>query len=345
MAAFYADYLVRHTTPYQTDGSPPKRLSPDNESDFPVIDISKISDPEAQPSIARAITSAAAKWGFLLLRGHPIPLKDIEDMMCLGKSFFTLNEDQKAPWPINSRYMGYSGALSDRLKDDKMSMWFGGVPGEMRQSVKELPPFWREQIEKVERFKHSCYELVVQLLECFALALDLPDRDFFARAHPEDSGNGNSLRMLMYPTRSEQPTGTRMSPHTDSDSVTLLFQDSPGLEVESPTGEWVRAPCIAGHILVNLGDSLCFWSGGQLKATMHRVTFDGVPHDRARQTMAYFGRAAPETVLEPIGERAKLGKYNTNGFDIYPGITVGEYGKLIMESIYGTAVQEVKQSA
>ena len=31
----------------------------------------------------------------------------------------------------------------------------------------------------------------------------------------------------------------------------------------------------------------------------------------------------------------KMGRYEANGFVIYPGITVGEYRKMIMTSIYG----------
>jgi isopenicillin N synthase-like dioxygenase len=131
-----------------------------------------------------------------------------------------------------------------------------------------------------------------------------------------------------------------MSEHADSGSVTLLFQTCSGLEVESPTGEWVAAPSIPGHILVNLGDALSFWSGGSLKATKHRVTFAGVPHDQERLTMAYFGKASPETVLEPITieGRGKIETYESNGMILRPGITVGEYSKRIMEGIYGSSV-------
>ena len=165
--------------------------------------------------------------------------------------------------------------------------------------------------------------------------MDLPDRNFFAAAHHEDSGNGNSLRMLMYPSRHHQPPGTRMIEHTDSGSVTLLFQRQPGLEVLSPTGQWVKAPCIKDAILINLGDALSFWSGKKLKATLHRVSFDGLPCDRERQSMAYFGMANPETVLQPLVEGRKMGKYCTNGLEIEPGITVGELNGMIMRNIYG----------
>lgn len=70
-------------------------------------------------------------------------------------------------------------------------------------------------------------------------------------------------------------------PHSDAGSGTLL-QDSAGLEVEDPTGEWVKAPCLEDHILVKLGDALAFWSRGMLKATLDRVTYEGVPFNKER---------------------------------------------------------------
>ena len=264
-------------------------------------------------------------------------------MFKLVREFFVdTAADQKTHWPINDRYVGYNHPLSDAKKDDKASMWLSGRPGFLAESTNALPPFWRQYVEEVEVFKHSCHGLVTKLLVCFALAMDLPDRNFFAKAHAEDAGNGNQFRLVYYPSRSTEPTPqtTRMSSHSDSDSVTLLFQTCAGLEVESPTREWTPAPYLPGHILVNLGDALAFWSGGRLKATKHRVTFQGVPHDVERITMAYFGAASPDTVLEPIkiGEEVQqMDKYEANGVTIHAGITVGEYGRKIMNNIYGVA--------
>lgn len=49
--------------------------------------------------------------------------------------------------------------------------------------------------------------------------------------------SGNSLRMLMYPTRptASDPGITHANTHRDFGSVTLLFQTSAGLDVESPS--------------------------------------------------------------------------------------------------------------
>lgn len=73
---------------------------------FPVIDISSINAPEAQLSIAKEITEAARTWGFLLLKNHPIPSKDVASMFKLGRDFFIdVPEHEKAPYPINDRYV------------------------------------------------------------------------------------------------------------------------------------------------------------------------------------------------------------------------------------------------
>ena len=183
-------------------------------------------------------------------------------------------------------------------------MWFGGASGTLDQNTSELPPFWHDHTQEIEAFKHRCHELIIKILQCFATALNVPNSIFPFEAHREDHDEGNAFRMIMYPARKEKPSfeglGSRMAEHTDSGSVTLLFQRSAGLEVMSPQGKWVKAPHIENCILVNLGDTLSFWSGRQLKATLHRVTFDSLSHDHERQTMAYFGKASPETVLNPL---------------------------------------------
>lgn len=68
---------------------------------FPAIDVSKIGDPDAQLEISKQITEAYSKWGFLLLKNHPIPAEGIEDMFALGREFFRMPEGNKEPWPIN----------------------------------------------------------------------------------------------------------------------------------------------------------------------------------------------------------------------------------------------------
>jgi isopenicillin N synthase-like dioxygenase len=48
------------------------------------------------------------------------------------------------------------------------------------------------------------------------------------------------------------------------------------------------------------------------------VTFDGLPHDKERQSIPYFGTAVPDTVLEPVVafNGAKIEKFGYNGVEI-----------------------------
>ena len=111
---------------------------------FPIIDITNISEPSRRRAIAEEITSATAPCAFLLRKGHPIPSSEIEEMFNLSHSLFSLDEAAKEPWPLNhSLNIGYFGSLRDRKKDDKMSMWFGSPTGVLNdeQNAKHLPPY------------------------------------------------------------------------------------------------------------------------------------------------------------------------------------------------------------
>jgi isopenicillin N synthase-like dioxygenase len=58
----------------------------------------------------------------------------------------------------------------------------------------------------------------------------------------------------------------------DYGSLTLLFQDGRGgLQVQSPSGDFVDATPVEGAIVVNAGDLLARWSNDTIKSTIHRV--------------------------------------------------------------------------
>ena len=91
--------------------------------DFPVIDIGDIDKEDSQLDIAKQITAASQTWGFLLLKNHPIPSQDIDEIFSLCREFFVnVPDDMKDPWPVNHRFVGYNKALTDRLRNDKFSM-------------------------------------------------------------------------------------------------------------------------------------------------------------------------------------------------------------------------------
>ena len=87
----------------------------------------------------------------------------------------------------------------------------------------------------------------------------------------------NSFRLLHYPedviASGKEDVG--ISAHTDFECITLLYQDSPGLELRATDGRWVDAETGSGKIIVMLDDMLERWTNGKFSATGHRVRQTG----------------------------------------------------------------------
>lgn len=156
------------------------------------------------------------------------------------------------------------------------------VNGEFEQP---LPDLIQQNVEKVIAFQEACHDLCQRILEAFAIALEI-DRDWFTSRHDATKGPiGSVFRLLYYPkaTETQDDVDIRAGAHSDYGSITCLFQlpGQPGLEIKTPTGEWVAVPVDplgVGNtaelpILVNIGDLLEDWTGGLLKSTVHRVVF------------------------------------------------------------------------
>ncbi|KAJ7589605.1 hypothetical protein C8J56DRAFT_1049246 [Mycena floridula] len=90
--------------------------------------------------------------------------------------------------------------------------------------------------------------------------------------------------------------------HTDLGSLTFLYsQPIAGLQVLSPDGVWRYIRHYPEHIIVNVGDSLEFLTGGLLKAVPHRVMEP--PSDQRhlnRLGVFYFVPFLPEVPLQPL---------------------------------------------
>lgn len=83
--------------------------------------------------------------------------------------------------------------------------------------------------------------------------------------------------------------------HTDIGSLTLLFSEQWGLQVQRPgTEAWEFIEPRVGHAVINVGDSLRFASGDKLYSCIHRVVPVDTPEPR--YSIAYFLR--PEDNVE-----------------------------------------------
>ncbi|GLH06838.1 Uncharacterized protein GBIM_12290 [Gryllus bimaculatus] len=131
--------------------------------------------------------------------------------------------------------------------------------------------------------------------------------DYFLRSHARmmQSGNATCMRTLYYPPLGAEPTAglTRCGEHADYGTFTLLAQDCEGgLEVQLPNRRWGRVGHLPGAILVNAGELLETWTGGNYAALRHRVV---VPEQegarcRGRHSVAFFVHPDDDTPVAPL---------------------------------------------
>lgn len=176
-------------------------------------------------------------------------------------------------------------------------------------------------------------------MDCLSLALKLPLKESLSAYH------GNSLfsfDLLHYPALPAQSlrsgTLSRIRAHSDTGTLTLLFQDSiGGLEIADPRsasteksaefekhGKFIHVKPIPDTVIVNVGYLLMLWSNGRWKNTIHRVVEPPVPpqrtvsseSDESRNTTAefqasdemsperysipFFARPNPETMVQAL---------------------------------------------
>lgn len=163
-----------------------------------------------------------------------------------------------------------------------------GLPGNQLTKSTNIHSWWdTAKIEEIESFKSQCNSLTLKILSCFATHMDLPG-GFFDASHRQVLP-GNTLKFIKYPKMTTKPDVIpRLSEHTDWGSLTLLFTESPGLEVRDPNNQWHDVPVVPGGVIINIGDALSLWTGKQLKSTMHRISWEKVPMHQDRYSMPYF---------------------------------------------------------
>lgn len=131
----------------------------------------------------------------------------------------------------------------------------------------DLPGFRETTLE----YYAAVSALGYKLLRLQAVALDLPE-DYFANHDAFRPSNG-TLRLLHCPPRDLANEGQfGIGPHTDYGHLTILAQQRvPGLEILTRDEQWIEAPALAGHFLVNNADLCSRWTNGRFRSAPHRV--------------------------------------------------------------------------
>ena len=135
------------------------------------------------------------------------------------------------------------------------------------------------------------------MLACLSNALGLKGSARFENSHRNGHKSNSTLAMFRYILTDMSGECVGHQKHTDIGSLTLLFSEQWGLQVQPPgTTKWEFVAPRPGHAIINVGDSLRFASGHILQSCIHQV----VPMDVAenRYSIAYFLRPESEKLFE-----------------------------------------------
>ncbi|KAK3375492.1 hypothetical protein B0H63DRAFT_280951 [Podospora didyma] len=313
---------------------------------IPLIDFSKFEngDDGQKLETAKAILNGFQTAGFIYLKNIPITAETRAHVFGTSAKFFRLPLDTKLShgWTTPQANRGYSAPGREKVTqltdinevekvrtsapDIKESFEIGrddepGHPNQWPAEHGELVGFKSTMTD----FFDQCKALHVEVMRAIAVGMGLAPGFFDGFVDVGD----NTLRLLHYPEVKKEvfqinPGQVRAGEHSDYGSITLLFQDARGgLQVKSPSGEFVDATPIEGTCVVNAGDLLARWSNDTIKSTIHRVVEP--PHTDEevhppRYSIAYFCNPNFKSHIDALP-----GTYASEDEKKYEGINSGDY--------------------
>lgn len=255
---------------------------------------------------AKQFKQATTECGFIYVKFHPDNNNIINTVRREQRLFFQQPVEQKSAVGIDKNNRGYLGQgealMAGAKRPDQKEVFFwgreagandpdyqAGVPLCGPNQWPEGRAGFRSAIEQYSRFVERTGSL---MLEIIAIALGQKE-DFFNSYYERTMLRGQLLR---YPPTENHPDQFGVAPHSDFGCITLLLQETNGLEVQFPDGEWVAAPPMDNTLVLNIGDLLERWSNRRLPSTKHRVR-NTTPE--ARYSIAMFYDPSPLAEVDP----------------------------------------------
>lgn len=277
-----------------------------DESVIPVIDVTPLRDGSDPAGVGRALHAASQNIGFIYIKGHGIPDAVIDDARAIAHEFFRHDTKNKTEVKVSPRHRGWLDAgdaimVDDGQPDLKESFVWGyedsnGVTPEDSplRGPNQWPDFLPDMQVKSMAYFHHVHDVANHLMRGFALGLGL-DEKFFLKTASRPLSRASYVSYPAHPENSPEDL-FGVGPHTDFGVLTVLCQDSlGGLQVQDVHGNWIEATPIDGTLVVNVGDLLARWTGGEYRSTPHRVV-NMSGQDRLSLVLAY--DPDPETMID-----------------------------------------------
>ena len=262
---------------------------------IPVLDLGRAS--------ADDVREALLETGSFLLRDPQVGVARCESALSDAAGFFALSDVVKHELAIerSPHFRGYSEMRNERDWREQIHVGrelpaIGAEPDHHRLQGPNLwppDPAWRERMLEYLGLVEAVGR---RLLNMIAEGLDLPATSFV-----ESARDSYVLRQLIHyhPQPDTAAPRSGVAPHVDFSWITLTLQDqSGGLSVCTPAGDWVDVPPLRGAWSVNIGELLQFAMQNAYVATPHRVVNRSTRASRV--SIPVFLNPSPSTTVLPL---------------------------------------------
>jgi len=279
---------------------------------IPIIDLGQYmaGAPGATDATAAELRAALEGIGFFIVVNHGVSRDLIGRAFTEARRFHAQPYEAKVALRLNEHNNGY-------MAMGRYAVWTSEVNANDKPDLneaffvkRERPPDhplrrsgrrfvganqWPEALpgfrDTVLAYTDALDALGRRLLPVCAVALDLPPGHFDA-AFAESQF---VFRLSHYPAVAAQPNQFGIAPHTDNNFLTFLAQtEIPGLQVRTPSGDWLDVPYVPESFAVNAGDMMHRWTNGRFKSTAHRAL---PPVGRDRYAIPFFLGPHVDTVI------------------------------------------------
>ena len=313
----------------------------------PVIDLGPYlaGKPDALQATAAQIREASEGLGFYFIGNHGIAQSLIDRTFVEAERFHSLPLERKLAVRAGRTTIGYlplggqtqnTSVYAKSPHPDRSASFYirADYPPDHPDRIARRPWVmdnrWPDDLpgfkETTLEYYASVSALGYRLLRLQAVALDLPE-DYFVNHDAFRPSNG-TLRLLHYPPRDLANEGQfGIGPHTDYGYCTLLAQAKvAGLEILTREGEWIQAPALDGHILVNNSDMCRRWTNDRFHSAPHRVINSS---GRERYSIPFFFGVRTDVKLECLPTC-----HGADNPPKYPPLSYGEYFAEIRKKNY-----------
>jgi len=284
--------------------------------EIPVLDLGAYlaGEPGEVDRLGRELARIQEDIGFYYVTNHGVPGDLMKRATEQQRRFFALPMEEKLKLKTNAAGLGFIPPKSTVYVTSNVNTNTKPDLNECLMTVKERPadhpsviagrryhgPNQWPSDDVLPGYKATMLEyyaamedLGYKMLPLYARALDLP-ADYFLPFFEDPTW---TTRNQYYPPSRAEDNQFGISPHRDHGFLTLLpLAEEPGLEILSPSRQWIPARVFENGIIVNTGEYMNRWSNGRFIATPHRV----IPPKRERYSIAFFFNPTWDTVSTPL---------------------------------------------